>query len=172
MKNTTGLFNLDLLDSTISDTAVQTITTETEHDTNLNLHPLFTALLCSRNVIEREKVHKSRKIVLQVNDTETNSHSLVDYTEKPVATANYMYHPYSKVGQIGLIHVDYDFQQYGIGLKLKKQIQNHLIQDGAQICYTWIASEGGRKLAEKTNYQPEKTIFPDIEEIWYWDTNS
>lgn len=83
-----------------------------------------------------------------------------------VAEATYYYWPREKVAMIGRIHVEGEFRRQGIGTEIKERVNRDMEERGIDIAYTVIASEEGKRLAERTGFSPDDGIFKDDESVW------
>lgn len=164
--NKTGFTNVESIDSTLDKEAVQRVRTDTECAEIGEQLVTFTSCLVQEGLIHSDSRIEKRVIVLEVTSAGTNEHSLMDYKESPVATASYRYYPEHDISQVGTLYVSSCLRGYGIGTQMKRQIDNHMKQEGSKESYTWIASEEGRKLAKKTGYRTDNNTFDDVDEIW------
>lgn len=174
VRNKTGLTDLNEFDSTLPENAIQDLRVEKsyiEPKTNI----AFIKKLLDRDVITSDISHKKVGVFLEIENIENdiddingqvNTHSLVNYNV-PVVSGSYTYDPNNEVVYIGSIIVQDGLRGRGLGTQMKKQLNNMIKQESKNItCYTWLASDSGKKLAKKTGFSPEKKTFPDVPEIW------
>ncbi len=163
--NKTGLTNVNEFDSTLPDDAVQKLTVSKNYS-KPNTNITFIEKLSERDVISNTK-HKKVALMLVIKGyTDKNAHSLIDYSV-PISTASYTYDPINQVCYVGMISVQDELRGFGIGTQMKKYLNNHMSQEKGDItAYTWISTDGGKKLARKTQFKPDNNMFPDIDQIW------
>lgn len=58
------------------------------------------------------------------------------------------------VGRVITVNVDKDFRRMGIGTKLKNKELDHMQDEGVEVVYTDIISDGGYRLAKRTEFKP------------------
>jgi len=58
------------------------------------------------------------------------------------------------VGRIVDVKVDEEFQRMGIATQLKNLELDHMEDNGVEVVYTDVISEGGYRLAKKTGFEP------------------
>lgn len=163
--NQTGITDLSSFDSTLPSHAVQELNkSENYQEPSQNI--TFIECLLDRGVISNKK-HKKVALMLEVNgDLDNNPHRLIDYSV-PVSTASYTYDPVNEVCYVGMVSVQDGLRERGVGTQMKKYLNNHMSQEKGEIkSYTWISTDEGKKLADKTGFAPDKEIFSDVDNIW------
>lgn len=165
VENNTGITDISEFDSTLPDNAVQKINVKPKRE-KPNKNITFIQKLLERDVIS-DKKHKKVGVFLEVDNVgNENSHRLVDYSV-PIASASYSYDNINNVAYIGSVIVQDNLRGYGIGTQMKKHMTNMIEQESNGVmCYTWIASDGGETLADKSDFTSDKEKFDDINEIW------
>jgi GNAT superfamily N-acetyltransferase len=58
------------------------------------------------------------------------------------------------VGRIVDVKVDEEFRRMGIATRLKNLELDHMQDNGVEVVYTDVISEGGYRLAKKTGFKP------------------
>ena len=71
-----------------------------------------------------------------------------------VAVMDYWYDPDAGVAKIFDITVEEDFRRMGIATQLKEQEMEYMNNQGVELVYTDIISEGGYRLAKATGFRP------------------
>jgi ribosomal protein S18 acetylase RimI-like enzyme len=64
------------------------------------------------------------------------------------------YYYANDVARIIDVKVDEDFQRMGIATRLKNLELDHMEENGVEVVYTDVISEGGYRLAKKTGFEP------------------
>lgn len=72
--------------------------------------------------------------------------------DETVAFMTYFYN--DDVGRVIDVQVEDEFQRIGIGTRLKSQELDHMQDQGVEVVYTDVISEGGYRLADKTGFEP------------------
>lgn len=163
MDNLTGLPDVSQFDSSIPADAKQELEPHTEFPKSAD--STFSNLLDSRGIIEDSDnlEYQIIKLVLKGASTEENDYMDDRHT---VGSASFHYSREDEIAIVGSVGIKHRFRKQGLGTRLKKQLVNHMKQKGAKKAYTWIESEGGRKLAQHTGFRPENDEFEGTEEIW------
>lgn len=167
VKNKTGFTSLDEFDSTLPEDAVQNLRIERSMK-KPNTNITFIEYLYNRDIISINSVEKVG-VFLELeldNKNDLNEHSLVNYNV-PIVTGSYNYDTENNIAFIGSVVVQDELRGRGLGTQMKKHVNNMIEQEKNGIkCYTWLASDGGKKLAKNTGFTPDEGKFSDVDAIW------
>lgn len=162
--NNTEFTNISTFDSTLSENAIQKLNVSKSY-AKPNKNITFIKKLLKENVISNTN-HKKVALMIEINEKSDNPHSRIDYSV-PLATAAYTYDPVNEVCYIGMISVQDELRNRGLGTQMKKYLNKYMRQEkGDIIAYTWTSTDGGKKLARKTGFKKDVSKFPDISQIW------
>lgn len=163
VRNKSPITDVSKFDSTIGGDCTQKLCV-TEAEGTLEKITTYVSDFIDKGLLHPSMHCVSRYVNLRVDGVSETEHSLTRYS-KPIASASYIYVPCRKWGLVGKVSVDSPLQRRGIGTQMKKLTNNHMRQDGAEYSFTFVASEGGRKLASKTGFKPENEVFTE-KQIW------
>lgn len=78
----------------------------------------------------------------------------VDVATRDETVATVTYWLSGEVAKIKYIEVDGDFRQMGVGTRMKEIELGYMEEQGVEVVYTDIVSEGGYRLAKRTGFRP------------------
>lgn len=76
------------------------------------------------------------------------------FREERVSSMDYWYDPDTGVAKLFDVQTKAEFRNMGIATQLKEQELEYMKDQGVEIVYTDIISEGGYRLAQRTGFQP------------------
>lgn len=162
--------DLTNFDATLGEDARQKVETSINYDKSRNMNFSPVKQLKNKGILSPYDNSKGYITTLKVENpgNSHNPHRLCNY-DNVVASASYVTVLDKDIGCIGLVNVKYGLRGFGIGTQLKKIANNHMIQDGVNVIFTYVASKGGKQLAKNTGYVSETDVFYDNEKIWYYN---
>ena len=163
VRNKSPITDVSNFDSTLSGDCTQKLSI-IEREGDLGEITTYVSDFIDKGLLHRSMYCISRQINLRVDGVSETEHSLTRYGT-PIASGSYIYIPCRRWGLVGKVSVDNSLQRRGIGTQMKKLTNNHMRQDGAEYAFTFVASDGGRKLASKTGFRPENEVFTE-KQIW------
>ena len=165
--NKTEFKNLSEIDSNLPDNAIQKLNNK-RSEGSIKDHIRFNKLLLDRDVVSNKSLEKIGVFLELDYDGEidqSKSHILIDYSS-PIVSGSYYYDYKNNVAFISNVIVQDGVRGNGYGTQMKKHLINMIKQESSNIkCYTWLATDGGLDLANKTDFTSDKEVFDDIDEI-------
>jgi len=128
-----------------------------------NYLPIYRAVAESHNInLDESITYRSSLKVIQEQEEPDNTGILGDIekainsltTDTEIAHIRYFIHKKSKVGAIGGIKTSEDFRGMGIATELKEKEMQFMKEQGIEVVFTNVVSEGGFRLSKKTDFRP------------------
>jgi predicted GNAT family acetyltransferase len=106
------------------------------------------ALHVDANLVVREEVDEDAKGPLETLQTE------LELMNRDTDVASMTYWMKENICTITGVEVKEDFRNMGIATTLKRQELEYMEEQGVEIVYTDVISEGGYRLAKRTDFKP------------------